>query len=171
MKNVFHFQSEKAIEAICYIAEKAPIKDVYHVCKIQYYADLQHFLDYGRSICGDRYIAMRNGPVPSGTYDLIKDVRDDRPTPAKDHAAATFSVQGHLVKALRKTSEDILSESDIECLDEAIKKVGSMEFGELNRVSHDEIWESADRNDEIQIDVIANHLDPTGSLWEHLRAG
>src|ERR1041385_8562498 len=62
----------KAIETIIYVARKAPIADRFHVCKIIYFADKYHLQHYGRFVFGDYYVAMKNGPVPSGAYDVIK---------------------------------------------------------------------------------------------------
>ncbi len=52
------FDSEKALEAILYVASKAPVPDIYHVGKILYYADRAHLERYGRLITGDEYKAM-----------------------------------------------------------------------------------------------------------------
>ncbi|MCW7083120.1 Panacea domain-containing protein [Escherichia coli] len=71
MLNV-RFDSEKALEAILYVASKAPIPDIYHVGKILYYADRFHLESFGRLITGDHYNAMKDGPVASNTYDIIK---------------------------------------------------------------------------------------------------
>jgi len=56
------FDSEKALEAILYVASKAPIPDIYHVGKILYYADRFHLEAFGRLITGDQYNAMKVWP-------------------------------------------------------------------------------------------------------------
>lgn len=42
--------------------------------KILYFADQEHIKIYGRPITGDKYIAMKYGPVPSFLYDILKDI-------------------------------------------------------------------------------------------------
>ncbi|MBP0020504.1 MAG: SocA family protein [Cyanobacteria bacterium SBLK] len=76
MKHPFIFNAEKGIEAILYIIKHGTEPTFLHISKVMYFADRKHLEKYGRFICGDRYIAMKNGPVPSGVYDLLKNVRD-----------------------------------------------------------------------------------------------
>jgi uncharacterized phage-associated protein len=166
----FRFDAEKALEIILYISSRAPIPDIYHVGKIVYYADRHHLEDFGRLTCGDEYCAMRDGPVPSGTYDLIKDVRDlSRTSMYADQARQTFAVEGVNLVPFRKPNEKFLSESDKECLDMAIKEVGNLSYSALKRKSHDKAYESADLNGEITLEAIAATLPSGQNLIEQLR--
>lgn len=169
------FDSEKAIEAILYIASKAPIPDLYHVGKIIYFADRLHLERYGRLITNDRYIAMKNGPVASNTYDIIKGVRGDgRFSGCCDlsHARASFSVGSlgdpNAITPKRHVDEDIFSDSDIACIEQAIAEYGSMSFGQLNDISHDEVWMSADLNNEIPLETIAKNCKDSELLLSYL---
>jgi hypothetical protein len=58
------FDRDKALEVILFIAEKLGAPTLLIISKILYLADKRHLQDYGRLICGDRYIAMEFGPVP-----------------------------------------------------------------------------------------------------------
>lgn len=75
----FKFYKEKAIAALLYVTQtliknnKRP--DFHKVFKIFYFADQMHLTKYGRPITGDHYIAMRNGPVPSRLYDMLKSLK------------------------------------------------------------------------------------------------
>ena len=73
----FSFDPEKGIEVLLYIADKT--KDIYKILKILYFADKLHLSKYGRFISGDYYIAMKHGPVPSRSYDIIKIARGENP--------------------------------------------------------------------------------------------
>ena len=167
----FRFNSEKAVDVICFIASNAPVNDIYHICKVLYFADKLHMERYGRSICGDTYIAMKFGPVPSGTYDLIKDVRRHRTHSNNyDHAAASFQLVGDdRIKVIRDVNEDLFSDSDIECLNQSIQEHGSKPFDVLVKETHDEVWQSADENGEISIESIVATLSDSDALLEYLK--
>ena len=166
----FKFDAEKALETVLYIASRAPVPDIYHVCKILYYGDRHHLEDCGRLICGDSYCAMKDGPVPSGTYDLIKDVRDPwRKSAFADVAREAFEIVGNTVKPLRTPNLDFLSESDLESLDSSIHTVGNLSYSSLRRMSHDDAYRSADFNGEISIEAIAATLPSGQKLIKELR--
>ncbi|MCA6222573.1 Panacea domain-containing protein [Photorhabdus antumapuensis] len=162
MLNV-RFDSEKAVEAILYVASVAPIPDIYHVGKILYFADRLHLEHYGRLITGDNYLAMKDGPVAENAYDIIKIARGDgRFIPNGcdiDIIRSALSVDGstgnHQVHALRNFNEDVFSDSDIDCINEAIEKYGNLSFKEIRDISHDSVWMAADQNGEIPLEVIA----------------
>jgi uncharacterized phage-associated protein len=165
----FIFDAEKAIEVILYISKRAPVPDIIHVCKILYFADKYHLEEYGRFICGDAYIAMTNGPVPSGTYNLIKTVQNAIQSSHSDHAQSSFGVDGWNVFPLREFYEDLFSSSDMECLDKAIAEYGSLDVGTLIDRSHDDAYKAADFNSEIPIEAIAATLRDGDALLQHLR--
>lgn len=164
--DLFSFDQEKAIEVIVYFAQKAPIVDVYHLVKICYFADLLHLERYGRPICGDEYIKMDNGPVPSAIYDLFKSVkRFNRKVVVK-----SFTVEGNNILATRNADLDLLSESDIECLDESIATHGNKSFGQLKEESHDNAWQAAEDNRAIDYGEMINLLPNAGQLRQYLNA-
>lgn len=167
----FHFDPEKAVEVILYVASRVHDPGFHRVSKILYFADRDHLAMYGRFICGDSYVAMKNGPVPSGTYDILKHVRgDELPFPcAIPHAKDSFRVDNSkLIIPYRNANQDLLSESEQECLDTAISKFGDMSFGKLTDISHDKAWESADENDIIEVEQIAATLPGSVALLSHL---
>src|SRR3989337_1524135 len=122
----FHFDPDKAVEIILYVAGRVPDPGFHRVSKILYFADREHLATYGRFICGDSYVAMKHGPVPSGTYDVLKFVRgDDGLTCVVPHAQESFRVDDRkLVIPFKNANLDALSESERECLDPAIAKYG-----------------------------------------------
>lgn len=166
MENPFRFDPEKALETILFISKKVP--DTYHIGKIIYFADLQHLEKFGRFISGDYYCALKDGPVPSGTYDIIKDVRESRNPRYAISAEKAFSVNGYNVNPKRDPNLDFFSESDISCLSEAIEKFGPLSFGKLKSLSHDSAYDSADENGEISIAEIAKMLPNSTEVIENL---
>lgn len=128
----FPFDRRKAEETVIFLARKAPIPDRLHICKIIYFADKYHLENYGRLLFGDHYVAMKNGPVPSGAYDVIKDA--DETWPQK------IATNDYDVIALREPDLSCFSESDLEALDHAIAAYGKVSGYRLSLMSHDEAW-------------------------------
>jgi uncharacterized phage-associated protein len=167
MKLRHRFDVEKAVEALLYIAEQVP--DTYTALKVLYFADKDHLSKYGRLICSDSYVAMLHGPVPSGTYDLIKYARGDGFFLLDVPIQEAFAVQGNDIIPCRKANLDFLSESDIECLDIAIEQYGRMSFGQLRQISHnEEAFKSVDRNDFISLEAIVKSLPDSEQLWDYI---
>lgn len=166
----FRFDAEKALEVIVYISKHIHINDIYHVLKALYFADKEHLEHFGRLICGDDYIAMPNGPVPSGTYNLVKEVKGSSwKSMYTEKARQAFTVDGYYIKPLRDADLSYLSKSDISCLDDAIRKYGRLPFGVLKMKSHDAAYFSADLNGEIGIKAIAESLPDSEELLEELQ--
>ncbi|EHD1145342.1 SocA family protein [Escherichia coli] len=174
MLNV-RFDSEKALEAILYVASKAPIPDIYHVGKILYYADRFHLESFGRLITGDHYNAMKDGPVASNTYDIIKIARGDgRYIPNGcdvDSVRKAFSVSGMTIVPSREADEDFFSDSDLECIDKSIAMLGNMSFEAIRTISHDAAWEQADHNGEMSLESIVAQLKNSKLILDYLKNG
>jgi uncharacterized phage-associated protein len=175
MKHPFNFNIEKGIESVLYIIENGTQPTFHHVSKVLYFADKEHLERYGRFICGDSYIAMKNCPVPSGIYDLLKLARGDLspifypPQEIIDSIHQAIGILGrYSIINRRKSDTEMFSESDIECLNNSIKKYGNLSFSQLTELSHDKAWESADQNDLMEIDHIIAGFDNSEDLYEHL---
>lgn len=161
------FNAQKALEVLLYIAQKCP--DMYTALKIVYFADKEHLSKYARLISTDKYVAMSHGPVPSGTYDLVKYVRNGRldliDLPLKD----AFRVDGHNIVPLRDPDVSLLSESEIECLDNSIEAFGGKSFNELKLISHnDPAYMLADENDFISVEAFVKSVPDGEELWDYL---
>ena len=160
MRHPFTFNVVKSVEAILYIAQYVKQPTFHRISKIMYFADKEHLETYGRFVCGDHYVAMKHGPVPSNTYDILKAVRSNGFFESLDEKAFVV-VEQFLVKPLRAVCIDYFSESDLECLDNAISKYGAMSFNQLTELSHDQAWQTADENDYIDIEhIVATLADP-----------
>lgn len=174
MNYPFNFDYEKAIETIIYIVVNGSNPTFSHVLKVIYFADKDHLDKYGRFICGDNYIAMKNGPVPSGVYDLLKYARGELPfiallpDPIKQQVKNSISVYGNYnISVLRQPDIDIFSDSDIECLNKSIVQNGKLPFDILSKASHDNIWNSAKINDSIEIEYFLSNMKSGDELREH----
>lgn len=160
----FQFRPEKTLEALVYVVEQG-CSDMYAVLKMLYFADKEHLSRYGWPITGDTYVAMKSGPVPSAAYDIVRWVRGDgRVRPCIDvDGVLEISPGTHQIAAMRSADRNLLSQSELDCLDRVLAKYGRMEFGELKKVSHDEAYDAADMNDWMSPEDIVRTL-PNGEL-------
>ncbi len=169
-----HLDAEKTLEVVLYVSQKT--NDIFHIVKTIYFADKMHLEKYGRLISGDAYIAMKDGPVPSGVYELIKYVRGDvynyDARIVEVHPERAFWAQGKTVIPLpeRKPDLDYLSESDIECLDKSIELYANMSFLALWRLVHKEkSYNKTERNDRIPLkDIISLDIPNGQEVLEYL---
>ena len=126
MKNC-DFDKDAALAAVSSMLLQKWQRPTFHtISKVLYFADKRHLEHYGRFISGDNYVAMKHGPVPSVTYDILKAVRNCG-HPAFDAAlleefsrAMDIKSNYHVVPRIEPKLE-FLSESDVECLDYAIE--------------------------------------------------
>ena len=174
LDKAFRVDTPKAIELIVYIASRAPVSDLYHVCKILYFADKHHLENYGSLICGDKYIAMKDGPVPSAVYDLLKNVRDMREKfPYYADCKTAFSVADakgeHRVTALREPRLNMLSESELKCIDLSIQENGNLGFGELKDKSHDAAYDKAGLDNSIPLAAVIDTLPSAQDIKHHIQ--
>lgn len=167
----FSYNPQKSLEALLYVVNRC--NSLYSVLKVLYFADKDHLSKYGRFIAGESYVAMKHGPVPSGAYDMVKFVRGDRYPFFDDgglNLIASFRVENGIeIFPLREARNELLSDSDRECLDRAIERYGTLPFGELREQSHDEAYEAADCNDFISVEAIVQTLPEADLLLEHLQ--
>ncbi len=165
------FDQRKATEALLHVVSS--VHDKYKALKVLYFADLDHLSRYGRLICGDHYIAMKDGPVPSHSYDLIKVAAGEGKTSDRAAllAARAFRVEGNAVTGLRPANRDLLSQSDLECLDGAIETYGKQGFKALRDLSHrNPAYRQTAPNRPIPLEAIVETLPNGDALMEHLLA-
>lgn len=166
------FDPHKAVEAVLLVASRVANAGFHQISKLLYFADRIHLERYGRLICGDSYVAMQHGPVPSATYDLLKATAGRGDSRWADLAAEAFDVvEGYVVRPKRAPDERSLARSEIACLEEVIREHGTKSFGELADLSHDRAWHSADANDFISLDALVETLPNAEQVRDHLRRG
>ncbi len=139
----FKMNWRKAVEGVHFLASVHPGITPYYIAKIFFYADKEHLADWGRSICGDFYVAMENGPVPSNTYNLVK-----REPFIDDDVIAEFDSRirkddRNLFSKI-EFKQELLSQSDMTYLQKAEATYGKMSFGALRNLVHRErAWREA----------------------------
>lgn len=133
----FNLERETAINCLLYVVNRLEKADTHKTYKILYFADQKHLAKYGRPIIGDTYVKMTYGPVPS----FVKNIVDEQ-IPGLEEVVAKYNK--YYLKAIAQENLDYLSESDEECLLEAIAENKDLSFGELTDKSHDTAYEKAD---------------------------
>ena len=137
----YRINFDKAVEVILWISQNQPNIDIYHIGKTIFYAEKYHINRYARPIIGDEYCCGDFGPFPSAVRDIIQKKEAWLDWERLASVSDSFSVK-HTPYATpipkRNPNMDLLSGTDIECLQEALKLVGKMSFGELKNFSHEE---------------------------------
>lgn len=132
----FNLNKEKAINTMLLVIDKLGTKkaDKHKVFKIIYFADQKHLVRYGRPITGDTYLKMNFGAVPS----FIKELADGKQN------QGLIKIEGkHNLYSTYPYDMDELSETEIECITEAIEENKNIPFNQLTQKSHDKAWENA----------------------------
>ncbi len=146
--NEVTFFPEYAIESTLFIANLLARPKIHQVLKMRYFADKLHLERYGWMASGDQYTAMKNGPVASQTYDMLKSARGQdiwswRVLSTEIQAALRVDAITHEITVLRQADEAKLSVADMQCMKEAIETYGSLDFDPLTTASHDAAWQKA----------------------------
>lgn len=103
------------------------------VLKLVFFADRYHLRKYGRTITGDRYVAMQYGPVASGVKDVAE--LSSFLDPVEREYADNFLKMDppHGIVAIGTPDLSVLSESDIEAVNAVVKALRGCD---LVKVSH-----------------------------------
>ncbi len=160
----FPFYEKKAVEALAYIAQVRSGLTPLYVSKILFYAEKRHLNQYGRPILADTYIAMPMGPVPSTVKNFIDHNWDWIPKPEEfDSAVVIDRTKGlsRLMPGKRKPDLSVLSQTDVECLDQAIAFCADMSASELSRITHAEkAWLAAGANQPMDYEMFIDDDNP-----------
>lgn len=154
--NKFSIDKNQLKAVLLFVVNQLGEADLHKVFKILYFADQEHLARFGASITGDEYIAMKFGPVPSFTYSIFKAVRGDGYfyEELKDFYAA-FEIKDAQIKTNQVADLDELSSSAIDCLQKSILENQHLSFKKLAWKSHDLAWKTADKDDSIDVLLMA----------------
>ena len=130
------FNQAKALAVVLYLAIRTPRPSFMSIAKLMYFADKTYLERYGRMISTDHYVAMQHGPVPSNTYNLMRDSEIYSPHGFK-------VVDDYFIEAIDAPDLGELAGREVECLDEIIARFGDAPTWYLRQLSHDSAWERA----------------------------
>jgi hypothetical protein len=112
----YRFDEPKAIAAVHHLLNKTQAKrhNYTALIKILYLSEREHLNRYATTICGDAFASLPYGPILSNVTSLIReDARRDS-TRWYDH----FRKDGYELEIIAAADEDVLSEAELEILDE-----------------------------------------------------
>jgi hypothetical protein len=136
----------RIVEAVLFLIGEAERRGKavtqYDLVKSIFLADRSHLNRYGRPITFDNYYAMKHGPVPSFVYGLLREdaATLDRaglrrlPWHRRDTGKSHFVYE----KPQRPADRDVLSESDVEALTDALGTVLALGFAQVRRLTHED---------------------------------
>lgn len=146
----FEFDHEKTVAAALYIVSKnLPELTMAKLFKLLYFADKDHLVRFGRTITGDCYAAMKDGPVPSHLYDLFKEMRGPSHGPEARLLAENITAEPSPLTYPRLVATGTidpmqLSVSDIASLERVLSAYGKLSFLRLRALTHETpAWENA----------------------------
>lgn len=166
------YDPEKALNVLAYVAERIPEQgNMYKVLKAIYLADKLHLNSYGRLIFFDRYQALDAGPTPAGAYDILTHVRDGKSQPRMPrNVRSRIRVDEHsTVHPVLKADTNVLSESELECLDRAIRFCIKHHWAAVKNKVHDAAYKKTKRNQYMSLESIAESLPNRDALLAHLK--
>jgi uncharacterized phage-associated protein len=132
----FTYNRDKAVQAALWLLNKhGGEMDRLKLVKLLFFADRNHLARYGRPIAGGPYNAMKYGPVCS---EFLNEVNATVSPPT-----IPIEIREHKLLAKAIANEDILSESDIEILEEVDREYGKHDTFALAEITHSlKAWES-----------------------------
>jgi hypothetical protein len=169
-----HRKYLKALETLVYIANKEHRN--YWALKAIYLADKEHLEKYGRQIFDEGYRAMKQGPVPSLAYDIVKVVRGDGldwlyfVLTDPDPSTALIVPDRYTILPKREANIALLSKSEMECLDNAYNRLKNLTFPEVKSLCHDSAYEAVEQDEEMTLESIIKTLPNSDEVLNYLNS-
>jgi uncharacterized phage-associated protein len=133
----FFPNKDRVLEALVYLMERRDNLSQYQIVKSVFLADRKHLNEVGRPVTFDNYVAMRQGPVPSLVYDLLKSVSTFAEIYKTDPPwSVTEKGPVKRFRAVRHHRRNILSDTDRECLDCGLDQVLKLSQQALEKLLH-----------------------------------
>lgn len=131
------FNHKKSVQALNLFAslEGGQINKM-KALKLMWLADRLHLRIYGRPIVGDRYVAMRHGPVASASRDILESNRMGVSDEALDYSSQFISPSQMSFRSIAPVNEKVFSLTDIVCIKKVYSAFGSMDKYSIRDLTH-----------------------------------
>ena len=133
----FRFNPTKFASAAAYIASRKNGVTKKELCKLFFFSDQAHLLSYGRTITGDRYNALPQGPIPSQGLDMLNQ-NHTAPNSHLEIMRKFGKLNGLVFEPAREADRSVFSRSDLKILDDILDKFGNLSVQQLEDLSHKE---------------------------------
>ncbi len=142
----FVFDIRKAVAATGYVCGlNGGSLDVLHLMKMLYWADRTALLNWQRTVTGDKFYSMKNGPILSRIYDLMC---GKIPGPDRSLWTAIFNQrEGNVISLRTEPDHGPLSRREMAVLEEAFTKFRDVPAGKLVSFLHNVLPEWKDPGD------------------------
>jgi uncharacterized phage-associated protein len=130
---IFRFDLTKTLQAAAVLLrqERTRTMSCLRLLKLLYIADRESIQHTGRPITGDRVLAMKNGPVLTSVYDLIRGQHLRAP-----HWAHHIDTEGYLAVLRCDPGVGDLSRGEIARLEEVARRYGDWDDWRLVELTH-----------------------------------
>jgi uncharacterized phage-associated protein len=129
----FRFDFHKTLQASAVLLDLDANRMAYvRLLKLLYIADRELLAETGRTITGDTAVALKNGPVLSQVYDLIKGV-----APKSQAWSDYIHRVDYLVELKGDPGRGKLSKGEIEKLTEVSERFRTMDDWQLSEYTHE----------------------------------
>ena len=138
------FRTDKAIAALTYLLDLSNgANDKYWLNKVMYYLERESILRFGEPMFYDNLYSMPFGPVSSSVNSGIDsaDQYKKQSNAWKEHITLKENSESHDVLEICPGNYDLLSDSEIELIEEAYEKFKDYSFFEIMNYFHTEIPE------------------------------
>lgn len=138
MKGQQGMDIEKLIQVAGYILGKyGGVLNYTKLIKILYLADRKSLSETGYPITGDSYYSMKNGPVLSSLYDLVRN-KYDKKEGVQYYWNSKFTKDGYDIHmTVGFIPHGLLSDYELETLDTVDERFHSLGYGDLIDFVHD----------------------------------
>lgn len=131
------FKFKKAVQALNYFTCKEGGKINYMKAgKLVYLVDKAHLRTYGRTITNDNYVAMKNGPVPSRTKDIILKSKWQSQDIIDYSDIFLSGPKGYEISTLKDLDALVFSKTDLAMMDKIYQCYGQLKEFELSDYTH-----------------------------------
>ncbi|MBS1519624.1 MAG: SocA family protein [Bacteroidetes bacterium] len=131
------FKFEKAVQALNFFAKKEGYQINYMKAgKLVYLADKVHLRMFGRTITNDNYVAMKNGPVPSRTKDIISKSSWSGNDIVEYSNKFLTAPNGYNISSIGDIDYGVFSKTDIKVLDLVYQEFGKLNEFDLSDYTH-----------------------------------
>ena len=133
------FNYKKAVQALNFLSLKEGGKiNKMKAIKLIWLSDRFHLREHGRTITGDIYFALKHGPVPSTTRDILElnsfSLDDDEMHYSEEYIS---SIDKYNYKSNSAIDENVFSKTDLDALEKIYSSYGKLDHFALRDISHE----------------------------------